>query len=77
MTEIEPERTIKVSTYSGYKANERPVSFQIKDLKKEVIEIKERWTGPDKDYFKIKADDERIYILSWNREKDVWSVESL
>ena len=68
--------TVRVKSYSGYKANERPLSFVIKGLEKKVVEIKERWIGPDTDYFKIKADDEKMYILRWNRQEDMWGIEN-
>ena len=73
---MSPARSIKVNAYSGYKANERPLSFVIKGLEKIVVEIKESWIEPDKNYFRIKSDDENVYILSWNRKKDKWYIEN-
>lgn len=58
---------IKVTAYSGYKVNERPLSFIIDDQRHEVRGIISRWAEPDKDFFKVIADDNKVYTLSWNR----------
>ena len=68
------EKVIEVSAYSGYKANERPMYFTLDGLKREIINITNRWTEPDKDFFKVLADDGKIYTICWNREKDIWFV---
>lgn len=65
---------IKVEAYSGYKANERPISFTIRDKILKVKEIIDRWHGEDHDYFKVKADDEYIYIIRYDRERDEWEL---
>ncbi len=70
-------KKIDVVTYSGYKANERPLSFKFKGKKLNVLEIINRWYGQEHDYFKIKASDNRIYILKWHRTLDFWSIQQL
>lgn len=67
----------KVTAYSGYKANERPLSFTIDNQELEVRDIISMWKDPEKDYFKVLADDEKVYTLSWNRESDLWSIEKI
>jgi len=67
----------KVTAYSGYKANERPLSFSIDDQELKVRDIISMWKDPEKDYFKVLADDERVYTLSWNRESDLWYIENI
>lgn len=72
---ITPERLPKkvdVNAYSGYKANERPLSFAIGGKKLDVQEIIDRWYGVENDYFKVLASDGRIYLLEWQRLSDVW-----
>ena len=56
-------KRIKVSAYSGYKLNERPVSFFLKKRYNEVKLIIETWRDPDNDFFKVKADDGKEYIF--------------
>jgi len=66
---------LKVKCYSGYKANERPVSFSIEEKEFQVKEILDHWYGPDYTYFKVKADDENIYILKYSEHEDSWELE--
>jgi len=67
----------KVTAYSGYKANERPLSFTIDDNMLEVRDIISRWAEPEKDFFKVIADDDKAYTLSWNRQSDLWLIEKI
>ena len=71
---------VTVEAYSGYKASERPQRFLFPDRSKgrsyEVIEILDRWYGPDSLYFKVRADDENFYILRYDSGRDEWSLES-
>jgi hypothetical protein len=65
-------REITVTAYSGYKANERPLSFEVEGRRLTVTSISDRWYGEDDDYFKVAADDGRVYIIRWNRSTDGW-----
>jgi hypothetical protein len=65
-------KKVQVTAYSGYKANERPLSFATEEERLEVKEIIDRWYGVENDYFKVLAGDGRVYILKWQRLLDVW-----
>jgi hypothetical protein len=65
-------RKIEVSAYSGYKANERPLSFVIDQERIEVRDVIDRWYGEEHDYFKVLAGDGRVYLLGWQRSLDQW-----
>lgn len=65
---------IKVETYSGYKADERPVSFAIRERVHTVTEVLDRWYGEGHDYFKVRADDDFIYIIRHDRTIDEWEL---
>jgi len=67
---------LKVECYSGYKANERPVSFSTNDRKYKVNELIDKWHGPDYTYFRVIADDNNIYILKYYKKSDEWSLAS-
>ena len=54
---------IKVECYSGHKVNERPIAFSLSHSRFNVKEIIYRWYGENSVYFKVKADDENIYLL--------------
>lgn len=64
-----------VECYSGYKANERPLSFQLDDRNIAVKELLDKWYGIDYTYFKVRADDDNTYILKYDEHKDEWSLE--
>lgn len=68
---------IKVDCYSGYRADERPVSFIFDDRKLMVDRIAEQWRSPDAEYFKVLADDGKIYLLKHDIEKDDWTLEKV
>lgn len=68
---------IEVETYSGYKGAERPLAFTWKDRRIECREIKDRWYGEEREYFKITGDDGRTYILRYDRKKDEWEIQSV
>ncbi len=65
---------IEVVAYSGYKANERPMYFVLGLQKMEVKSVLDRWYGPEHDYFKLLADNGRVYIIKWDRILDAWSL---
>jgi len=65
---------ITVQTYSGYKADERPISFTVVDRRFEVREILDQWQGEDHTYFKLFADDKNLYILRHDKEADEWEM---
>jgi len=70
---------INAEAYSGYKVNERPVAFTFRGRQYRVVEVRDRWyegrSGSQQlDYFKVRADDHRIYILRYNNLFDAWSI---
>jgi len=67
---------LHVETYSGYKADERPLRFQLGDQWVEVEEVLDRWYDPDASYFKVRASDGALYILRHHEPEDTWTLES-
>ena len=65
-----------VQTYSGHKADERPVSFTLDNRIYRVVDIVDRYYNPDEDIFKVTADDGNIYILGHFREDDRWELKA-
>ncbi len=68
---------IEVSCYSGFRYGERPISFKLLERTFKVIEILDQWYGEDHLYFKIKADDQRVYLLKYEQAKDQWSLTGM
>ncbi len=66
---------LKVESYSGYKADERPVSFILNGRRFKVEECLDTWYGPNDAFFKVRAEDSNIYILKHSKEDDEWTLE--
>lgn len=65
---------IKVSAYSGYKVNERPLSFVLDGQNYIVKKILEQWYEEDGNYFRVMADDMHRYKLKWDRRSHSWFI---
>ena len=65
---------IRVESYDGYRACERPLRFHIGAKKREVVDLLDRWYGEDHDYFKVRADDGAEYVLRYGRVDDRWEL---
>ena len=67
---------IRVSSYAGHRADERPTGFALGARSLAVREILDRWYGPDRRYFKVEADDGNIYIIAHDETGDRWELVS-
>ncbi len=70
-----------VTSYAGYKSCERPTDFQYEGRSRAIIEIIDRWYegcpepgGPYLNYFKVRADDGKTWVLRYNGLFDAWAV---
>ena len=70
-------KVIHVSCYSGYRADERPVNFSLRGRKLEVEEIIDRWYGPHNSFFKVLADDKKVYLIKYDQDDDLWTLEKI
>jgi hypothetical protein len=68
---------IEVACYAGYRYPERPVSFKLLERSFSVEEILDRWYGEDYFYFKVRADDQRIYLLNYDQYLDQWFLTGM
>lgn len=73
---------LEVECYSGYKEAETPRSFVLGGLNLTVLAILKTWKEESvnkgqarKTFFKIRANDAKIYILSHNELTDEWLLE--
>ena len=56
---------MRVHCYAGHKADERPVRFELVGSRDYFVEeIVDGWYGPSENFFKVRADDGQLYILS-------------
>ncbi len=65
---------IKVESYSGYKANEKPTALVIGKKRLEIKEVIDRWYGTDHDYFKVSAEGGFVYIIRYDKFRDEWEL---
>ena len=70
-------RSLKVQCYSGYKADEKPVSFVLDSNRLNVEKIIDQWRGPEFQYFKVLADDGKAYLLRHDEENNEWVLEKV
>ena len=65
---------IKVICYAGYKGEETPRRFFLKERQIEVVDVVDRWIAPDHRYFKVRGDDGALYILRHDTAADLWEL---
>ncbi len=65
---------IEVACYAGYRGEETPRRFTLGDRAVEVVEVIDRWHGPDHRYFKVAGDDGAIYILRHEPPTGSWRL---
>ena len=68
---------VKVDCYAGYRGEETPRRFEIGGRPVEVVEVVDRWFGPDHRYFKVRGDDGALYLLRYDDPTDRWELEML
>ena len=54
---------LKVECYSGHKADERPIRFWLEGKQYAVEAVLDQWYDPESIFYKVRADDENLYIL--------------
>ena len=64
----------QVSTYSGHRLHERPLSFTWKGQRLEVREILEQGYEPESLFFKVIAGDGGVYLLQYQWGPDSWEA---
>jgi hypothetical protein len=76
---------VEVRCYSGYKGEERPVSFTCAGRTFEVTGVERSWVEEDrsgaearsKTCFRVKADDGKVYVLSRDEQDGRWALREL
>ena len=66
---------IRVECYAGYKPDERPLRFAIRERLFEVREVDDQWYSPDAKYFRALADDGNFYVLRHDERADSWTLD--
>lgn len=71
-----PEQIVRVETYSGYKADERPLRLHLGECTLEVAEVEDRWYSPGETYFRVRTSDGDRYVLRHTEAQDVWVLSA-
>lgn len=70
----ESDLRVTVTCYAGYRSEETPTEFLIGERKIRVVEVMDRWLAADHRYFKVRGDDEGIYILRHDVRAGQWEL---
>ena len=65
---------VRVECYAGHRGEETPRRFFFGERPVEVIEVVDRWIGPDHRYFKLRGDDDSTYILRHDTVSGDWEL---
>jgi hypothetical protein len=74
---------VDVRCYSGFKANERPLSFSLHDRELSVMDIEGSWFEEDEGgcarrvCFRVRADDGDLYLLSCDETTGNWLLRRI
>jgi hypothetical protein len=69
-----PEQFVHVETYSGFKADERPLRLHLGQRTLEVAQVEDRWYSPGETYFRVRVTDGDRYVLRHTEAQDVWRL---
>ncbi|HKW61750.1 MAG TPA: hypothetical protein VJN89_04325 [Candidatus Acidoferrum sp.] len=69
-----PEQTVRVETYSGFKADERPLRLHLNGRTLEVAAVEDRWYSPGETYFRVLTADGDRYVLRYTEAQEVWTL---
>jgi hypothetical protein len=67
---------IRVECYAGYRADERPLRFELRGRSFEVAEVEDRWYSPGAVYFRVRSDDGNFYVLRHDEGADTWTLDA-
>ncbi len=70
----EPDLAVRVECYAGHRGEETPRRFFLDERRVEVAEVLDRWLAPDHAYFKVRGNDDAVYILRHDDVADAWQL---
>jgi len=63
-----------VETYSGARADERPLALHLCERRVAVRVVLDRWLGEDHAYFKLVGEDDVRYLIRHDLQFDTWEL---
>ncbi len=65
---------VRVDCYAGYRGEETPRGIDVEGRHVEVLEVVDRWYGPDYRYFRVRGSDGAGYLLRHDESADRWEL---
>jgi hypothetical protein len=65
---------VKVDSYSGHRADERPLRLWLGDTCHEVERVEDRWYSPGFTFFRIFVRGGQRYLLRYDEGQDIWEL---
>ena len=69
--------TIRVECYAGYRGYQEPLAFWLGGRRFAVRSVVDRWFAPMQRWFKVDADDGRMYVLRHDEATGDWELAAL
>jgi hypothetical protein len=66
---------IVVDAYSGFKANERPRRFVLRERVYEIAAVEEQWYLPEAMFFRVRTTEGQRYVLRYDERSDEWTLQ--
>jgi hypothetical protein len=65
---------VQVERCAGHLGLEKPMRLRFGRREVQIVETVDQWYGPDYCYFKIKGNDDNLYILRVNEGRGEWEL---
>jgi hypothetical protein len=63
---------VRVECYAGYRGEQEPRRFSASGVTVEVVEVVDRWQGPDHRAFKVRGNDGAVHLLRHDEVSGLW-----
>ena len=74
MSGVDPSgaELVTVECYAGHRGEQEPRRIHVPGGVLEVVEILDRWQGPDHRYFKVRSEDGGAHLLRHDEIAMIW-----
>jgi hypothetical protein len=67
---------LRVECYAGHRGDETPRRLVVGDRALDVVEVVDRWIGPDHRYFKLRVASGATWVVRQDLDSGAWEVAS-
>jgi hypothetical protein len=68
------EKLVRVESYAGYQADERPLRVLLDGQRIEVTAVEDRWCSPGSTSFRVLPRTGERHVLCRQKAQDVWTI---